>query len=238
MACRSMMLKLHNLELIKLPERRRTPSNRMAQKNIPLIPHERSPIESSLRCVQKIRIETNLCKQDDDLFSCLLSQYHYLGYKGIVGENMKYLIFDQHNHILACLLFGSAAWKAQGRDSFIGWDKDTRERNLNLTTNNMRFLILPWVRVKHLASHILGRISRRISKDWMEKYGHPVYLIETFVEKDRFQGTCYKAANWIYVGETSGRSRNDRFNTMQVPIKDIFLYPLIADFKDKLAQNV
>jgi hypothetical protein len=123
-------------------------------------------------------------------------------------------------------LFGSAAWKTRPRDSFIGWDIDTRKSNLHLITNNMRFLILPWVRVPHLASHILGRIARRISGDWIDKYGHPIYLLETFVERDRFQGTCYKAANWVHVGQTQGRTRNDRDNSIRVPVKDVYLYPL------------
>jgi len=134
----------------------------------------------------------------------------------------------------ACLLFGSAAWKIAPRDDFIGWDADTRKANLNLLTNNMRFLILPWVRVPHLASYILGNIARRISSDWLLKYGHPIYLLETFVEQGRFQGTCYQAANWICTGQTRGRSRNDRYATLKVPIKDIYLYPLIKRFREAL----
>lgn len=145
---------------------------------------------------------------------------------------MKYLVRDRHGRDLACVLFGSAAWKTKPRDEFIGWSRETRARNLLWITNNTRFLILPWVRVPHLASHVLGRISRRIRTDWRAKYGHPVYLLETFVEQGRFLGTCYKAANWIFVGSTTGRSRQDRYNTLAVPVKDIYLYPLIPHFKE------
>lgn len=147
---------------------------------------------------------------------------------------MKYLVRDRHGRDLACVLFGSAAWKTKPRDEFIGWSQETRSRNLLWITNNTRFLILPWVRVPHLASHVLGRIIRRIRADWNTKYGHPVHLLETFVERDRFLGTCYKAANWKHVGSTTGRSRQDRHTTLNVPVKDIYLYPLIPHFKEAL----
>jgi len=147
---------------------------------------------------------------------------------------MKYLILDNQDRPLACLLFGSSAWSAADRDAHIGWDKDTRQRNVNFTTNNTRFLILPWVKAKCLASHVLGLITRRIGQDWQERYGHPVYCLETFVERDRFQGTCYKAANWQRVGKTRGRSRNDRDNTLSVPVKDIYLYPLHRNYRQQL----
>jgi len=147
---------------------------------------------------------------------------------------MKYLVQDRDGRDLACLLFGSAAWKTRPRDELIGWNHETRSRNLLWITNNTRFLILPWVRVPHLASHVLGRIIRRIRADWNAKYGHPVHLLETFVERERFIGTCYKAANWIYVGSTKGRGRQDRYTTLKVPIKDIYLYPLISHFKEAL----
>ena len=151
---------------------------------------------------------------------------------------MKYLVFDKNDNPLACLLFGSAAWKCASRDEYIGWSSKVREANINLVTNNMRFLILPWVKVPHLASHILSQVARRITTDWEEKYGHPVYLLETFVEKERFRGTCYRAANWTRVGETTGRSRNDRYSTLKVPVKDIYLYPLRKRFREALCHGV
>jgi hypothetical protein len=147
---------------------------------------------------------------------------------------MFYLVRDRSGRDLACILFSAAAWKTQPRDTFIGWDPATRSRHLAFVTNNTRFLILPWVHVPHLASHLLGRLLRRLNNDWLVKYNHPVHLIETFVERDRFKGTCYRAANWICVGQTKGRTRNDRYTTLKVPIKDIYLYPLITDFREKL----
>ena len=138
-----------------------------------------------------------------------------------MGENMKYLVRDCNTRPLACLLFGSAAWKMAPRDRFIGWNCQRREANLSYLTNNMRFLILPWVKVPHLASHILSRISPCICNDWATKYNHPVHLLKTLVDRTRFQGTCYKAANWILTGQTQGRTRNDRDRTMKVPPKDM-----------------
>jgi hypothetical protein len=168
------------------------------------------------------------------LFNHMLSQYHYLGYRGSVGESLKYLVHDSQGRPLACILFGSAAWKTAPRDTFIGWTRNQRESNLRFMTNNMRFLILPWVRVPHLASHILSRITRRISDDWRQKYGHPVYLLETLVDRSLFKGVCYQAANWILTGQTKGRTRNDRNHDIKAPVKDVYLYSLYRDFRRRL----
>lgn len=237
MASRTMMLKLDQRGYIQLPARRRKPSNRMTQRKIENIEHDTTPIEGLLKHLQPLRI-INVHNQRDHeaLYNCLLSSYHYLSYRSSVGENMKYLIRDNQDRPLGCMLFGSSAWSTNDRDQFLGWDKNTRGRNINLTTNNTRFLILPWVRIPHLASHMLGLISRRINGDWISRYGHPVYLLETFVDQDRFKGTCYKAANWIHVGQTKGRSRNDRYKKLKVPIKSIFLYPLTKNYRDKLSE--
>lgn len=235
MAARAMMLKLDKLGYIKLPTRRQQPSNRMRTNRTYWVEHQRIPVDCELNQIQPLQVVvTRKQPEHEGLFACLLSQYHYLGYRGIVGENMKYLIFDRHQRPLACVLFGSAAWSVQCRDYYIGWDADTRKQNLNFTTNNMRFLILPWIRVANLASHILGLICRRLNSDWINHYGHALYLLETFVDKDRFTGGCYKAANWIHVGQTKGRSRNDRYARLQVPIKDVYLLPLVKDFEQKL----
>lgn len=197
----------------------------------PYVPHKAAAIVGKLDPLAPLHIEVVKDKDLLRLFKCLLSSYHYLGFSRIVGENLKYLVFDREDNPVACLLFGSAAWKIAPRDNFIGWDEGTRKANLRLLTNNMRFLILPWVKVPHLASHILGRVARRISSDWIKRYSHPIYMLETFVEKERFQGTCYQAANWICVGQTQGRSRSDRYSTLKVPIKDIYLYPLAKRFQ-------
>ncbi len=135
---------------------------------------------------------------------------------------------------MACVLFGSAAWKCAVRDDFLGWDVATREGNLQSLTNNTRFLIPSWVQVPHLASHVLALIARRICGDWQSKYGHPVYAMETFVDRSRFKGTCYKAANWQLLGATQVRTRNDRTHSIQAPIKDVYLYPLVPNFRERM----
>jgi hypothetical protein len=168
------------------------------------------------------------------VFNGLLAHEHYLGHRNTVGENFRYLVRDRHGRPVACLLFGSAAWKCADRDAFLGWDRPARERNLQLLTNNTRFLIPPWVRVPHLAGHVLGLIARRIRADWQAKYGHPVHALETFVDRSRFRGTCYRAANWLRLGETRGRTRNDREHRIRATVKDVYLYPLAGDFKEAL----
>ena len=234
MACRSLLLKLERAGDIVLPPRqgKRSFHSRPAY---PAVPHLQETISDHLKGLVPLQITA--VKQDAEdykLFNCLLSQYHYLSYRGAVGENLKYLIRDVRGRPLACLLFGSAAWKTAPRDASIGWTQQDREGNLRYLTNNMRFLILPWVRVPHLASHILSRIVRRISADWQEKYGHPVYLLETFVDRSLFRGVCYQAANWILAGQTKGRTRNDRNHDIQASVKDVYIYPLVKDFRRRL----
>lgn len=232
MACRALLLKLEKKGLIILPARRRQSPRRGKRADVP---HCKDAVDSTLKTLQPVKtliVEagTELCK----LFSCLMDKYHYLGYKTTVGENMKYLVLDSSDRPLACMLFGSAAWKTAPRDAFIGWSRQTRQKNVNLITNNTRFLVLPWVRVPHLASHVLSLISKRIVCDWIKKYNHPVFGLETFVDSTRFKGTCYKAANWICLGKTQGRTRSDRFHDIQVPVKDVYFYPLARDFRQAL----
>lgn len=237
MACRSMLLKLEAKGYITLPARSAFPLNGLQHRSIPDINPDTTPIAASLRDLLPLSMEIVKGKDSLSLFCHLLSRYHYLGYSVTVGENMKYVIRDKFGRPLSCVLFGSAAWKVACRDGYVGWTKECRERNLFLVTNNMRFLVLPWVTVAHLASHILGRIARRIRKDWVERYGHPVVLLETFVDTSRFRGTCYRAANWRYAGQTKGRSRNDRYNDLRVPVKDVYLYPLAPHFREILADE-
>jgi hypothetical protein len=237
MACRSLLLKLEAKGYITLPARSVFPLNGLQHRVIPDINPDKTPIAVSLRDLLPLSIEVVRGKDSLSLFCHLLSRYHYLGYRVTVGENMKYLVRDKFGRPLSCVLFGSAAWKVACRDGYVGWTKERRERNLFLVTNNMRFLVLPWVRVAHLASHILGKIARRIEKDWVERYGHVVVLLETFVDTSRFRGTCYRAANWRYAGQTKGRSRNDRYNDLRVPVKDVYLYPLTPHFREILADE-
>jgi len=235
MACRTLLLKLKRLGAIRLPPRQRPSPNANRNRSITEVPHNKSPISSNLGMLQPLKIaHLETADKDMPLFKFLLHRYHYLGHRNCVGENLKYMIRDQSGRLLACMLFGAAAWKTKSRDTFIGWDRQTRERNLPFLTNNTRFLILPWVRVQNLASHLLSQVCRDLPGHWMEKYGHSVHLLETFVERDRFKGTCYRAAGWTHVGATAGRSRNDVHATMSVPVKDVFLYPLTSDFRRRL----
>jgi hypothetical protein len=237
MACRTLLLKLEALGYVTLPKRQRPSPNASRNRTIQAVFHDTTPIEGSLRELMPVSIEVVKDTGSLSLFGFLLSRYHYLGYSGSVGENMKYLVCDCRGRPVSCVLFGSAAWKVGCRDSYIGWDRAQRPQRLHLVTNNMRFLLLPWVRVPHLASHVLGRIVRRIREDWKKSYGHEVVLLETFVQVSRFRGTCYRAANWHYVGRTKGRSRNDRYNTLRVPQKDVYVYPLRARFRELLVHG-
>ncbi len=235
MATRSLLLKLDAQGLIRLPARRRAASNRMATQRIEPRLWDRTPLAGPLRDLGSLTMrEVSTDADARRVFAAALAEFHYLGYRGTVGENLQYTVCDSTGRLLACLLFGSAAWACRARDGFIGWTPDQRTRHLSLLTNNTRFLILPFVRIPHLASWVLGRVLRRLSADWQQKYGHPILLVETFVERDRFTGTSYTAANWIRIGPTAGRSRQDRYSTRRVPVKDIYLYPLHARFREEL----
>jgi hypothetical protein len=235
MACRSMLLKLEARELLELPARRQAPVNAARNRRLPSVEYARSVIEGSLQALRPLRIATvEGSGKDSRLFRRLIGEYHYLGLRNTVGENLKYLVRDREGRVLCCLLFGSAAWRCKARDRFIGWDEPRRRANLLAVTNNTRFLVLPWVRVKCLASHVLARIARRISEDWQRKYGHSLWALETFIDQ-RFSGTCYQAANWRKVGRTSGRTRNDIANQGPLSsVKEVYLYPLVRDFRRRL----
>jgi hypothetical protein len=235
MACRSLLVKLHERAHIQLPPRRQIPTCRMAKRPVADVAHDTTPVGGSLAALQPLRvIDVRPGHGDAPVFQCLLSRYHYLGYTSAVGENMKYLVVDRNGRALACLLFGSSAWSCSSRDDYIGWDREARRRHIQYTTNNTRFLIVPWVRVAHLASHVLALICRRIAHDWYTRYGHALYLLETYVDQTRFTGTCYRAANWQRIGETRGRSRNDRNHRLKVAVKSVFVYPLSANFQQRL----
>jgi hypothetical protein len=192
-------------------------------------------IEGPLRALQPLEVTVVEPRTiQANAFVCHLAQHHYLGFEGAAGQNLRYLVRDCYGRDLSCALFAAAAWKVKARDAFIGWSARQRQQRLSLIINNSRFLILPHVRVPHLASHILGTIQRRLRSDWQLKYHIAPCLAETFVERERFAGICYRAANWLRVGQTCGRSRHDRDHTVQVPVKDIYLYPLCKDFKERL----
>jgi hypothetical protein len=196
--------------------------------------HNTAPIHAKLSELRPLNVQQVCGGKELIQFKSLLDQYHYLHYDRNIGENMKYMVYDREGIPLACLLFGSAAWSCRERDSYIGWNKNERTQGLSFLANNSRYLILPWVSCSHLASHILSLILREIADDWRQKYGHPVYCVETYVETGRFKGTCYKAANWIKVGTTTGRGRDGGHHTAILPVKDIYLYPLAANFREML----
>jgi hypothetical protein len=172
---------------------------------------------------------------EEPLFNSLMEHYHYLAYEQPVGEHLKYLAWAQGRPI-ACLAWSSAPRHLGSRDRYIGWSAETRRRNIRFIAYNTRFLILPWVRVPHLASHILGKATRALSDDWDRMYGHPVYFAETFIDPGRFRGTCYRAANWQLLGLTTGRGKNDQTNKPNRPIKEILGLPLTARFREYLTQ--
>lgn len=234
MACRTMLLKLERRGLLTLPQQRRASVNHSRGKSFQPVLHNTCARNSTLRSLQPITLINADCGNEAVLWQTLLTQYHYLGFTTRVGQSISYLAEASDGQPVACLLFGAAAWKTAPRDAFIGWSATQRERNISRIINNMRFLIPPWVQVPHLASHVLAMALRRVPDDWRVKYGFEPVLVETFVEQDRFKGTCYKAANWQCVGTTTGRTRQDRHSQINVPIKDIYVYPLCRDFKTTL----
>jgi hypothetical protein len=236
MAARSLLLKLEARGQIQLPPRRTASVNALRNRQALCLEHEPEIIEGPLNHFQPVGLQLVAeGSSEGELFKFLLQRYHYLGLRNCVGENLKYLARDRRGRVLACLLFGSAAWKSAARDQWIGWSCEQRAGHLSLVTNNCRFLILPSVRVPHLASHLLGRVAARLSADWQRKYGHPIYLLESFVEPARFTGACYRAAGWVQVGLTTGRTRNDDGRKPRVAGKALFLKPLRADARRSLA---
>jgi hypothetical protein len=239
MAARSLLLKLHERGRITLPPRRRAPATRSLDAGPDLLdclPAE--PLVANLSSLRPLQIEVVARRQPEyHLVHRYLCQHHYLGYRGPVGETIAYLIRSCAGVDLGCLLFGAAAWQCAPRDRWIGWSAEQRAQSLALIANNSRFLILPHVRVPGLANHILCRIARRIDTDWQERYCHRIHLLETFVQPDRFRGTCYQAGNWVRVGHTTGRTRQNqrhRDNEVHAPVKDVYLYPLSSDARRRL----
>ena len=243
-AARSLLRKLDQRGLIRLPpslspirsgQPRSDPPPEICAVQTPLWPEPPpEPIDVPLSHLQPLRIQrVDTPEQRRQAFAALRA-YHYLGFSRSVGENVGYLIFDSRGRLLCVNWFGAAAWKAADRDRFIGWSPTQREQGLGGIANHTRFLVLPWVRVAHLASHILGLLTRRLQSDWVEKYAHAVVLLETFIEEDRFEGTCYRAANWRVVGRTKGRSRQDRHRRLRVPSKLIALLPLERNWRNRL----
>lgn len=238
MACRALLLKLERRGDLQLPGRRRAPVNHRRAVDFQPVLHDTTAMEGALADLRPIQLLEVEATDHGPLWQTLLGAYHYLGFRTRVGHSLRYLARDRHQRPVGCLLFGAAAWRVAARDRFIGWTPAQRQLHLPQVLNNMRFLIPPWVRVPHLASHLLALAARQVPADWQRKYGFPIHLLETFVDKTRFSGTCYQAANWHHVGDTTGRSRQDRHGCLQLPIKGVYLYPLQPRFRERLRQEV
>ncbi len=234
MVCRSLLLLLQSKGLITLPPPKCKLPNPLANRKTPAkIEVDQTPIECAIHDLRPIQLKQVRRTRSEKLFNSLISEHHYLGYTQPVGEHLKYMAFAD-DRPLACLAWSSAPWYIGARDRFIGWSPETRQENLHLIINNTRFLVLPWVRVSHLASHLLALSRRRVSLDWESVYNHPVLLLETFVDTERFQGTCYKADNWICVGKTTGRGKLSSSTKPTLSKKAVYVYPLTKNFRDRL----
>jgi hypothetical protein len=235
MACRELLVKLARDGLVAVPPPKRpTPSPRCVRAPA-AVPHDREPVECALAAVQPVTVElVERAAAQAELIRHLLVSYHYLGLNRTTGATVRYLMRANDGRLLGCALWSSAAWKTAARDRWIGWSSQQRVALLAQVVDNTRYLILPWVRVPHLASHILGQMTRRIAVDWRTCYGFDAVLAETFVDTTRYAGTCYRAAGWELVGETVGRSRDDRHNQLQVPRKAILLKPLVRNWRQRL----
>ncbi len=231
MVCRSLMLALHRAGHIELPAVRCQPNNPLAKRRKPKrIAIDSTAIEMDLKSLGSLTIEQVRRTPNESLLNSLLEMHHYLGYTQPVGEQLKYMVFAGERPV-ACFTWSSAARHLRPRDRFIGWSKEERQHNIRFIAYNSRFLIMPWVKVPHLASHLLGRILRRLSDDWNEAYGHPVHFAETFIHPEKFRGTCYLAANWTLMGQTTGRGKDDLTHRQNRPIKDVLGYPLTKKFR-------
>jgi hypothetical protein len=235
MVCRGLMLELHRAGHIELPKQRWVPPNPLAQRPRPTVTTiDTTPLRGALGVIRPLAFCQVRRTPDEPLFNSLLEQYHYLGYTQPVGEHLKYLVYAQGRPI-ACLAWSSAPRHLGSRDRFIGWSPETRRKNIRFIAYNTRFLILPWVEVPHLASHILGRIARVLPQEWARIYEHPIYFLETFIDPQRFRGTCYRAANWIVLGRTTGRGKDDQTMRPNRPIKEVLGYPLCRRFRELLS---
>lgn len=234
-ACRDLLRKLQARGLVQLPAMLAAPRRAGYRNRVPIpdLP-EGIPLVKALSEVRE-EIEVTLIRSREQfqLFRAFIANCHYLGYQQPTGEQLKYPAYYQ-NRPIACLSFGPSAYKIADRDQFIGWSPALRQERLPWVVNNDRFLILPWVKVPNLGSFLLSRCVRRLRRDWQRIYNHDLALVETFVEAARFKGSCYAAANWVCVGQSKGRGRNDRFQQRALPVKTIWLYPLQPDFREIL----
>lgn len=240
MVCRGLMLMLHRAGHIELPPVRWVNQNPLARrgadrsKPIPALV-DTTLLQSSLAAIRPLEFRQVRHTGEEPLFNSLLDRYHYLGYAQPVGEHLKYLVYALGRPI-ACLAWSSAPRHLGPRDRFIGWSPEARRKNIRFLAYNTRYLILPFIEVEHLASHILGRMAQLLSEDWERMYGHPVHYLETFVDPGRFRGTCYRAANWKVLGRTTGRGKDAPTKKPNRSIKEVLGYPLTQDFRQRLGE--
>ena len=235
MVCRGLMLMLHRQGLIELPPVRRVIRNPFLERCAPVaVTVDEAPLSMALAELGGLEVRQVRRTPDEAVFNGLMQQHHYLGYTQPVGEQLKYMVYAGGRPI-ACMAWSSAPRHLGSRDRFIGWTAPARLANIGLLAYNTRFLILPWVTVPHLASHLLGRIARRLSADWQSVYGHPIYFLETFIDPQRFRGTCYLAANWTLMGVTTGRGKDAPTYEPNRSIKQVLGYPLVKDFRQRLS---
>lgn len=234
MSARVAMLRMQADGLIQLPEPRR----KKPKQNIQLTPGTEpdQAVQLPVSALSPLRLQM-VDRTTTRLWNEYIHRYHYLGYTPLPGAQLRYFIIAA-DQVLALISFSASAWQCAPRDQHIGWSHEQRKRNLHLIINNSRFLILPWVQSKNLASKSLAMAARSVADDWQYRYNYRPVLLETFVEKDRFKGTCYKAANWHLMGQTKGRGKLGPSGKISVPIKDIWLYPISADYKNKLLSNL
>ena len=233
--CRGLLLRLEAQGLIELPPSGKIPPYHLTPSKKPAtVKVDQTPIESKLSDLRPIELLQVRKTPLEKLYNSLIEQYHYLRYTRPVGEHLEYLAFTR-GRVVACLGWCSAPRHLGCRDRYLGWTPEQRVNNLNRIVINTRFLILPWVKVPHLASHLLGLMARRIPRDWQKIYRHEVVWLETFVDPERgFSGTCYKAANWISLGQTTGRGKNDHTYRINRSLKEVLGYPLKRDFREAL----
>lgn len=235
MTCRVALLRMQADGLIRLPPSQIPQPRRRPQFLPSAATDAQPPVFEPVHALPPLRLEQVEGTSSSRLWNEYVARYHYLGYTPLAGNQMRYNIFAGAQ-LVALISFGASAWKLAARDRFIGWDQLQRHRNLQRVVNNARFLILPWIQSKGLASKILSMLARQLPLDWSVRYGFRPVLLETFVETLRHRGTCYKAANWIHVGQTVGRGKKSRVHEQIIPIKDIWLYPLRKDFRSVLGR--
>jgi hypothetical protein len=240
MVCRGLLLMLHRAGQIELPAIRYRPPNPLARRERPQpVPIDTTPVTCALRDIRPLLLGQVRKTAEEPLFNSLMEQHHYLGYEQPVGENLKYLVWahcEGTPRPIACMAWSSAPRHLGSRDRYIGWSAEARRRNIRFIAYNTRFLILPWIKVPHLASHILGRVSAALPADWERMYSHPVYFAETFIDPGRFRGTCYRAANWVLMGRTTGRGKASNSYIPNRSIKEILGLALTRRFRELLSE--